>query len=90
MTARCENCVWWHRQGATIAKAKRDPSAYSDTGTCHLYAPTIVRTLLGPESFFPVTHASRFCGDFEPITSPEPDDGEEIDTDNVVLMRPAA
>lgn len=82
----CATCEHWVRGGATLAAAERDPTANLSTGTCHLYPPAIERLEFGTTSYFPVTHESRFCGEWSPPTPPEPSDGETV----VPFARPAA
>ncbi|QTH21969.1 hypothetical protein HRJ34_00045 [Rhizorhabdus wittichii] len=68
----CADCVHWDRGGASIATATRDPSVGPDIGTCCVMPPQLARS--GPywaTAIYPQTHASRFCGEWEPI----PDNG---------------
>lgn len=61
----CASCHWWSRMGPRLANASRDPSASGDCGTCQVHAPVVVPGDGSfPVSMFPVTHESRFCGDW--------------------------
>lgn len=77
----CSTCIWWERMGPRLSNASRDPSSPSDCGTCQARAPVVVPgSGQFPVSMFPVTHESRFCGDWEGMGegAPDPDDGERI------------
>jgi len=88
---RCETCTWWERQGATLSSAARDPGAADDVGTCQAYPPDLQRVAFGAVGYFPVTHASRFCRDWQERVD-DPDDGERepVPDGTVVPFRSAA
>lgn len=71
---RCGNCRWWTLNGAERSMMARDPQAQGNTGTCQSNSPWPLLTPSGqPVSLFPTTHASRFCGNWEPRDSTEGD-----------------
>lgn len=76
----CATCIWWERKGPRLANASRDPSAAHDTGTCQAHAPIVVQgNSPFPVSMFPVTHESRFCGDWEgEYQGGDSDGGEKV------------
>lgn len=63
----CATCQWWERKGPRLANAVRDPSAHNDTGTCQAHAPMVVQATAFPVSLFPVTHETRFCGEWQGV-----------------------
>ncbi len=82
----CATCVWWRRQGPKLSKAVRDPSAARDTGTCQLHAPVVVQMHSAfAEALFPVTHESRFCGDWDGV-----DEGGGGDDGECIIAFPIA
>lgn len=73
----CATCIWWERQGPRLANAVRDPSASPATGTCQVRAPVVVQGGGFPVTLFPVTHESRFCGEWEGLDEGGDGDGGE-------------
>jgi len=69
MAKTCATCCWWDKGGARIASADTNPQMRSDVGVCCADPPKLIPiTQFRSEGVFPVTHASRFCGAWEPDT----------------------
>lgn len=80
----CANCAHWDRGAPSIATATRDLSVPPETGACCVMPPQLVRE--GPywaTAAYPQTHASRFCGEWEP--APESTQGGEAGKSNNVI-----
>jgi hypothetical protein len=76
----CATCRFWERQGPPLATAIRDPRTPADQRVCQSRAPVVVveqgRMTM---SLFPLTHETRYCGDWMPVeVDGGPDDGERV------------
>ncbi|KKC27315.1 hypothetical protein [Sphingomonas sp. SRS2] len=63
----CETCFWWDQAGAALAAGSIDPQAQPDLGACCVDPPQLKP--IGPYwhvGIFPLTSATRFCGEWQP------------------------
>ncbi len=79
LEASCSTCGFWNQGAPENAAATRAIPEDPSIGTCERFPPSIVEGGFYHGTFFPRTHASRCCGDWEPdYVVGGPDGGEEV------------
>jgi hypothetical protein len=74
---RCDHCRFWQSYDP-------EPDAAEATGECHRHAPTPeplhdTNQKIGHLTYWPLTSASHWCGEFQPLTSPAQQPSARLD-----------